>query len=157
MERGITVSILVEKSRSVGGRLATRRIGEGKADHGAQFFTVRSPELEKGVESWLQEGWVRRWFGDSHPRYTGTEGMNALAKNLATGLTVRLNTKVLLIIGQCIAAIGMAIVFHQDASTGGTDIIAMILNKYVRITRRLSGNLVVRYCSYAFSSTNCSL
>ncbi|MEW4225004.1 NAD(P)/FAD-dependent oxidoreductase [Rossellomorea marisflavi] len=95
MERGITDILLVEKSRSVGGRLATRRIGEGKADHGAQFFTVRSPELEKGVESWLQEGWVRRWFGDSHPRYTGTEGMNALAKNLATGLTVRLNTKVL--------------------------------------------------------------
>ncbi|KML34599.1 YitT family protein [Rossellomorea marisflavi] len=38
-----------------------------------------------------------------------------------------------LIIGQCIAAIGMAIVFHQDASTGGTDIIAMILNKYFNI------------------------
>ncbi|PPA68871.1 YitT family protein [Jeotgalibacillus proteolyticus] len=38
-----------------------------------------------------------------------------------------------LIIGQCIAAIGMAIVFNQRASTGGTDIIAMILNKYFRI------------------------
>lgn len=38
-----------------------------------------------------------------------------------------------LIIGQCIAAIGMAIVFNQKASTGGTDIIAMIINKYFRI------------------------
>ncbi|TFE01208.1 MULTISPECIES: YitT family protein [Jeotgalibacillus] len=38
-----------------------------------------------------------------------------------------------LIIGQCIAATGMAIVFHQRASTGGTDIIAMILNKYIKI------------------------
>ncbi|KIL50767.1 membrane protein [Jeotgalibacillus alimentarius] len=38
-----------------------------------------------------------------------------------------------LIIGQCIAAIGMGIVFHQRASTGGTDIIAMILNKYIKI------------------------
>jgi uncharacterized membrane-anchored protein YitT (DUF2179 family) len=38
-----------------------------------------------------------------------------------------------LIIGQCIAAIGMAIVFNQKASTGGTDIIAMILNKYFNI------------------------
>lgn len=38
-----------------------------------------------------------------------------------------------LIIGQIIAASGMAIVFHQGASTGGTDIIAMILNKYFSI------------------------
>jgi renalase len=95
VERGVTDILLVEKSRSVGGRLATRRIGEGKADHGAQFFTVRSQKLEKEVESWLQEGWVRRWFGDAHPRYIGTEGMNALAKNLAEGLPVRLNTKIL--------------------------------------------------------------
>ncbi|WP_394137874.1 YitT family protein [Cytobacillus oceanisediminis] len=38
-----------------------------------------------------------------------------------------------LIIGQCIAATGMAIVFNQQASTGGTDIIAMIFNKYLNI------------------------
>lgn len=38
-----------------------------------------------------------------------------------------------LIIGQCIAATGMAIVFNQQASTGGTDIIAMIINKYLNI------------------------
>lgn len=38
-----------------------------------------------------------------------------------------------LIIGQIIAASGMAVVFHQGASTGGTDIIAMILNKYFSV------------------------
>lgn len=38
-----------------------------------------------------------------------------------------------LIIGQIIAATGMAIVFHQGASTGGTDILAMIMNKYFSI------------------------
>ncbi|KGP72606.1 YitT family protein [Pontibacillus yanchengensis] len=38
-----------------------------------------------------------------------------------------------LIIGQAIAAAGIAMVFHQGASTGGTDIIAMILNKYLSI------------------------
>lgn len=35
-----------------------------------------------------------------------------------------------LIIGQMIAAAGIAMVFHQGASTGGTDIIAMIINKF---------------------------
>ncbi|MBN8235991.1 YitT family protein [Halobacillus kuroshimensis] len=38
-----------------------------------------------------------------------------------------------LIIGQIIAASGMALVFHQGASTGGTDILAMILNKFFSI------------------------
>lgn len=36
-----------------------------------------------------------------------------------------------MIIGICISAIGMALVFNQNASTGGTDIIAKILNKYI--------------------------
>lgn len=38
-----------------------------------------------------------------------------------------------LIIGIAISAIGMGIVFNQNASTGGTDIIAKILNKYFYI------------------------
>lgn len=38
-----------------------------------------------------------------------------------------------LIFGVLITAIGMAIVFNQDASTGGTDIIAKILNKYLHL------------------------
>lgn len=38
-----------------------------------------------------------------------------------------------LIIGQIIAAAGIAMVFYQGASTGGTDIFAMILNKYFSI------------------------
>lgn len=38
-----------------------------------------------------------------------------------------------LIFGILISAIGMAIVFNQNASTGGTDIIAKILNKYLHI------------------------
>ena len=37
-DRRITI---LDKGRSVGGRLATRRIDGGRADHGAQFFTVR--------------------------------------------------------------------------------------------------------------------
>ncbi|OIJ12893.1 hypothetical protein BKP35_10030 [Anaerobacillus arseniciselenatis] len=38
-----------------------------------------------------------------------------------------------LIIGQCISAVGIGLVFSKGASTGGTDIIAMILNKYFAI------------------------
>src|SRR4051812_5903801 len=45
--------VLLDKGRSVGGRMATRRIGGGLADHGAQFFTVRDPEFGKFVERWI--------------------------------------------------------------------------------------------------------
>ena len=37
------------------------------------------------------------------------------------------------IFGTLISAVGMAIVFNANASTGGTDIIAKILNKFFHI------------------------
>jgi hypothetical protein len=46
---GVHVCVM-DKSTSVGGRLATRRIGTGVADHGAQFFTVREPQFQAMVD-----------------------------------------------------------------------------------------------------------
>ncbi|MCC6802026.1 MAG: FAD-dependent oxidoreductase [Anaerolineae bacterium] len=100
VEQGARV-IVVDKGRSVGGRLATRRIGGGVADHGAQFFTVRDPAFGAFVERWITEGlvfeWSRGWSDgslsvsrDGHPRYAVRGGMNALAKHLAKGLDTRL-------------------------------------------------------------------
>ena len=99
---GVTV---VDKGRSVGGRLATRRVGPGRADHGAQFFTVRSSEFQGLVEGWLAEGLVYRWstgwsdgslysaLPDGHPRYAVRGGMNALAKYLAQGLDTHVDVR----------------------------------------------------------------
>lgn len=84
-----------ERSRGPGGRMATRRIGAATFDHGAQFFTVRSPELERLVGEWSADGLVREWcrgFGeapDGYPRYVVRGGMNALPKRLAQGIDVR--------------------------------------------------------------------
>ena len=58
---------VIDKGRSVGGRLATRRIGDARLDHGAQFFTVRTPAFQQRVDDWLDRGLVRVWthgFGD---------------------------------------------------------------------------------------------
>lgn len=86
--------VIIEKARSIGGRMATRRIGEGRADHGAQFFTVRSKELQLFANEWLEKGWIRRWFGDEYPRYIGINGMNSFLKLLANNLTVHLNDRI---------------------------------------------------------------
>ncbi len=85
--------LVVDKGRSVGGRLATRRIGDATLDHGAQFFTVRSEAFAMAVERWLAEGVVEEWcrgFGevDGYPRYRVSGGMNRLAKWLAEGVPV---------------------------------------------------------------------
>lgn len=89
--------VLVDKGRSVGGRLATRRIGDATVDHGAQFFTVRTPAFRRQVDDWVDRGLVTVWSHgftttDGHPRYVAISGMNSLAKDLATGLDVRCST-----------------------------------------------------------------
>jgi renalase len=97
--------LVLDKGRGVGGRLATRRIGPGRADHGAQFFTVREPEFAAFVAEWKAQGLVYVWSegwtagltaneADGHPRYAVRDGMTALAKRLAQSLDVRTGVKV---------------------------------------------------------------
>ncbi len=83
--------IVVDKGRSVGGRLATRRLGGGLIDHGAQFFTTRSPAFTEAVAEWTEARLTSEWcrgFGveDGYPRYRTNGGMNQLAKHLASSL-----------------------------------------------------------------------
>ncbi len=97
--------LILDKGKSVGGRMATRRIGGATADHGAQFFTTRDPAFTALLNEWLADGiafeWSRGWSDgslastrDGHPRYAIKGGMNALAKHLAIGLDVRLKEEV---------------------------------------------------------------
>lgn len=97
-EAGCRVRVL-DKGRGVGGRLATRRVGDARVDHGAQFFTVRGGELAAFVEEAVAAGVVQEWcrgFGevDGYARYRGTDGMTAVAKHLARGLDVRTGVRV---------------------------------------------------------------
>jgi renalase len=96
---GFTVRLL-EKSRGAGGRAATRRWEAAVLDHGAPFFTVRGERFQKIVSSLEAAGVLRVWTRgfhawengvltapeDSHARYVGVNGMNALGKALAAGV-----------------------------------------------------------------------
>jgi predicted NAD/FAD-dependent oxidoreductase len=97
--------LILEKSRGVGGRMATRRTADAVFDHGTQFFTARSQPFQQMASRWLQHGVAREWsrgFPDPegslpeerHPRYCGVGGMTAVPKSLAVGLDVRRNTKI---------------------------------------------------------------
>jgi len=98
---GQTVVVL-DKARGVGGRMATRRVGEGVFDHGAQFFAARDPRFKSLVDEWVARGIAREWGlgfaggdgflkADGSPRYCGVAGMTAIPKYLAKGLDVRLS------------------------------------------------------------------
>lgn len=98
--------VVAEKARGVGGRLATWRLGPGRGDTGAQFFTVREPQFQQFVAEWQQAGlvfeWSRGWAdgsavgtnqGDGYPRYAISGGMTAVPKHLAANLTLHTQTK----------------------------------------------------------------
>ena len=97
--------VVVDKGRGVGGRMATRRIGDGVFDHGAQFFTTPGPELTALVAEWAEAGAVEPWFrgrlepdgtltADGHVRWRGRTGMTDVAKHLAVDLDVRTGHRV---------------------------------------------------------------
>jgi predicted NAD/FAD-dependent oxidoreductase len=62
-DHGFTVTVF-EKSRGVGGRMATRRAEDNLSfDHGAQYFTARDSRFKRYVDSWLHDAIVAPWTG----------------------------------------------------------------------------------------------
>lgn len=93
--------LVLEKSRGFGGRAATRRWQERPVDHGAQFFTAKSPEFTAQVAQWsgkkICHEWTRGFHryadgklhepsGEAFPRYACREGMSSLGRALAEPL-----------------------------------------------------------------------
>jgi renalase len=92
---------LFDKGRGVGGRMGTRRTKDWQADHGAQYFTVKSAPFQEEVARWVAAGWAQEWQArprvwdgtawkdketDSIRRYVGTPKMHQPVKELASRL-----------------------------------------------------------------------
>lgn len=105
---------VIEKSRGLGGRLATRYAGnnnEIKLDHGTSFFTADKPEFMAFVAELLDKNLVSIW-GKNMWQYDGEQilkarpnltekikyvakgGMNSIGKYMARWVDVQTNTKV---------------------------------------------------------------
>ena len=92
-----------EKSRGLGGRLATRRTAGGLAfDHGAQYLTARSAPFRRTVAALTEAGAAAPWRPLVNDRpaaatdgwLVGTPAMNALVKPLADGIDIHLTSEV---------------------------------------------------------------
>lgn len=86
--------LIAEKSKSCGGRMATRRVGDSRYDHGAQFIK-NSSGAQKLFEVWRQGNVLNKFPSDLFEAYCGPSGMTDLAKALAASLNISYNLKVL--------------------------------------------------------------
>ncbi len=91
--------VVFDKSRGLGGRLATRRTQDGLSfDHGAQYVTAQGDGFRALLQRASDDGSIAPW----HPRgreaakawFIGRPTMNALVKPLAEGLDLRRQTSV---------------------------------------------------------------
>lgn len=104
--------LVVEKSRGLGGRLATRRLHGTCADHGACYLNPKGELFRRFVEilqlRHILEVWTEEVYeltasaplsepNNRSPRYVAPEGMSAIAKSLAPGLEILLNQRVIAI------------------------------------------------------------
>jgi hypothetical protein len=96
---------IFERSRSLGGRLGTRRQGNFAFDHGAQFVTARSRSFVKYVEVAMRAGasvtWKprvveddRAWAEPIEEWYVGAPGMSAFVRPLARGIDLQAGVSV---------------------------------------------------------------
>ncbi len=99
-QHGWHVTVL-DKGRGVGGRMATRRLLTTRADHGAQYFSVRTADFRQHIEQLQAIGVVKEWnlqeADFDHPRYIGSGGMSAVPKYMAEGLDIQTGEQVVLI------------------------------------------------------------
>lgn len=93
-QNGHEVTVL-DKGRGVGGRMATRKIELAKADHGAQYFSVKSPEFRLFIDELIAQNIISEWQVPQREnvRYIGRTGMNTIPKHMAASLNIRLNEK----------------------------------------------------------------
>ena len=100
--QGVQVLIL-EKSRSLAGRCASRKFGDHVVDSGVQYFTLRNPVVRKEVQSVSSDQLQTisppvyengKIYREGEERFYLAGGNNRLGKLLAEGLEVRKESEV---------------------------------------------------------------
>lgn len=102
-KQGYDVGVM-DKSRGVGGRMATRRLPALKGqtprvDHGAQYFTLRHADALKLSADWETEGLIKSWpnLKPDETVYICPNGMTTLPKALGEEQQLYLGQKAIFI------------------------------------------------------------
>ena len=90
--------VVAEKSRGIGGRLATRRTDHGSFDHGAQYVTGKSGAFRALLTGLSHDGTVKFWKPAGRDReiewHVGVPGMSSMLKPMQGGYELRTRTAV---------------------------------------------------------------
>lgn len=88
--------LILEKSHTIGGRIATRNIDDGIYDHGAQFFTAKSEYLKSLNNQMLKENITKAWddASNEHTKYIGTNKIKDFPQYIAENLPILFNEKI---------------------------------------------------------------
>ncbi|HLO51607.1 MAG TPA: FAD-dependent oxidoreductase, partial [Kamptonema sp.] len=98
--------VVIEKSRGAGGRVATRRLHNTRADHGIRYLEPQGEMVQQLIEIMCDRNLLQLWtetvsdFGSksSHSllnRYVSAAGMNSIGKFLATHLEIWFSRRVI--------------------------------------------------------------
>lgn len=99
---------LFDKSRGLGGRMASKRTESGHLDLGTQYFTARDRRFTETVRQWQTQGWVAEWSphlyqsrggqlspsADEQLRWVGVPRMSSIAAGLLGELPVTLGCRI---------------------------------------------------------------
>lgn len=164
---GVPVRVL-ERGRTVGGRLASTRLAGRVVDVGAAYFTARDPEFSAVVRRWLDAGLAREWTTslavlhsdrdrtEGPVRYAAPGGLRSLVTDLAAGLDVRLEHEVVhvgpgpTVDGERVDAVVLAmpdpqsarLLEHPPAAPDWTPVIAVAAGWPQRLWRELPAAFV---------------
>lgn len=86
-------AIVLDKGRGIGGRVATRRVGDLQFDHGAQYVNAHDAGFAAVLHS-LGDSVAGWQDGTGRTHNVGVPGMSAIPKALGVGLDIRQNARV---------------------------------------------------------------
>ena len=103
--------VVIEKSRGMGGRLATRRLQGTHADHGVCYLKPKDDRFKALITTLLDRSILQPWTDTIYEldaegqliappeanrgsRYASPTGISTIAKFLSTGLAIHLNQRV---------------------------------------------------------------
>jgi predicted NAD/FAD-dependent oxidoreductase len=93
-EQNLGSVFVVEKSRGVGGRMATRRTLDTRFDHGAQFYRLKE-DIASLHQFWKDKEVTHSWFNSLEGKHwCANLGMTALAKSISTDLEIGLEKQI---------------------------------------------------------------
>ena len=88
-------TLIIEKSKGIGGRFSTKPVGKGLADYGCQYLKPKTKELSELIQSLKNKNIIKKSnILQDDEAFIAPYGMNKIPQYLSLGVSTLLNQKV---------------------------------------------------------------